>query len=204
MDISRHPLLEKGYETCLAIEAISASEQQSLASQKASDLLRETEKLISSLPPKIGQPWHGQGGIFVGTQRNPLTGETRHTIMHPDALPANPWGTYGEDVPGTDYWDGAANTAAMRASGHCEEIITALNALPQVDGHNDYVIASQAQQNLITANVRDMVEPVDHWTSTQYSAFSAWNQCCENGGQTINFKDDRLAARAVRSILVIE
>jgi len=156
------------------------------------------------IPPKVGQLWPGQGGIYTGVNRNPKTNQVHYTIMHPEAL-NSPWGKPGKKVANADcYWDGAANTAAMRASGYCEEIIAALDALSQLDGHNDYVIASQAQLNLITANVRDMVEPIAHWSSTQYSASYAWTQGCEGGTQYIISKDGRLAARAVRSILVIE
>lgn len=43
-----------------------------------------------------------------------------------------------------------------------------------------------------------------HWTSTQYDAYNAWDQDFSVGGQSVGNKDGKLAARAVRRILVIQ
>lgn len=159
---------------------------------------------MNNQTPRIGEIWPGQGGIFAGTLRNPETEEQYHIILHPEALPELPWGEYGKKVEGAaSYWDGAANTAAMRESGHCKKIITALDALAGVDGHKDYHIPAQAEQNLICCNLRDKVAQEWHWSSTQYSAYRAWYQFFEDGTQSIITKDDAFAVRAVRRILAI-
>lgn len=43
-----------------------------------------------------------------------------------------------------------------------------------------------------------------YWTSTQYSALSAWCQGFDDGYQGNNGKDDKLRARAVRRFLIIQ
>lgn len=160
---------------------------------------------MSTQPPvKIGEAWAGEGGIFAGTLRNPETKEIHHIIMHPQAAQACEWGTYGKKIDSANsYWHGAANTAAMRASEHCSEIINAIAALPSIDGHTDYYIPAQAELNILCCNLRDMVEPNWHWSSTQYSSGSAWSQGFEYGGQYIDSKGLQLAVRAVRRILAI-
>lgn len=155
--------------------------------------------------PKIGKFWDGQGGIYAGALRNPDNNEVRHIIMHPAAIEKSEWGSYGKKIEGANsYWDSEANTQAMRNSGENHPVIGTLDKLEKLDGHNDYQLASQAALNLLTCNLRDMLDPEWHWSSTQYSADNAWVQNCGDGTQDINYKDSKLAARAVRSILVIE
>lgn len=155
-------------------------------------------------PVKIGEAWPGQGGIFAGTLRSPKTGDIHHIIMHPKAAADSEWGKFGKQIDGAaDYWDGATNTAAMRASEKCTDIINAIAALPAIDGHTDYHLPAQAELNLLCCNLRDMLPPECHWSSTQYSANSAWNQGFEDGYQSIHYKDYTLAVRAVRRILAI-
>ena len=160
---------------------------------------------MSTQPPvKIGEAWPGEGGIFAGTLRNPETGEIHHIIMHPQATNECRWGTYGKKIEGAgSYWDGATNTTAMRTSEQCSEIINAVAALSSIDGRTDYHIPAQAELNILCCNLRDMVEPNWHWSSTQYSSDDACGQYFEDGAQYIRLKDDTLAVRAVRRILAI-
>ncbi|KAF1021862.1 MAG: hypothetical protein GAK30_01551 [Paracidovorax wautersii] len=71
--------------------------------------------MASAVPPAAGQPWRGQGGIYIGTM--PAHGDTPayHLIAaDPQATPPLTWGSQGEDEPGAkDHYDGAANTAAL-------------------------------------------------------------------------------------------
>lgn len=160
---------------------------------------------MSTQPPvKIGEAWPGEGGMFAGTLRNPETGEIHHIIMHPQATNECRWGTHGKKIEGAgSYWDGAANTTAMCTSEQCSEIINAVAALSSIDGHTDYHIPAQAELNILCCNLRDMVEPNWHWSSTQCSSGGAWCQGFEDGGQGIDGKGGRLAVRAVRRILAI-
>ena len=160
---------------------------------------------MSTQPPvKIGEAWPGEGGIFAGTLRNPETGEIHHIIMHPQATNECRWGTYGKKIEGAgSYWDGASNTTAMRTSEQCSEIINAVAALSSIDGHTDYHIPAQAELNILCCNLRDMVEPNWHWSSTQCSSYTAWYQYFDSGFQDVYYKGTQLAVRAVRRILAI-
>lgn len=149
-------------------------------------------------PPRIGQAEPALGDIYAGVIRNPKTGAQYRLFMHPQALPKCPWGELGEQIEGADcYWDGLANTRAMCASGKCPEIFAALDALPNAQ---HYYIPSQAEQALLGANLRDMLAPVWHWTSTQHSPEFACYQYCVDGEQSIDTKDTPLAVRAVRRL----
>lgn len=149
-------------------------------------------------PPRIGQAEPALGDIYAGVIRNPKTGAQYRLFMHPQALPKCPWGEPGEQIEGADcHWDGLANTRAMHASGKCPEIFAALDALPNAQY---YYIPSQAEQNLLTAYLRDMLAPQWHWTSTQFSAHDARNQHCDDGHQGIDGKYEKLAVRAVRRL----
>lgn len=163
---------------------------------------KQKPKII--IPRQIGELWIAQGGIYAGTLRNPKTNELRHQIMHPAALPKAAWGGYGKKVEGANcYWDGAANTAAMKSSGFEHPILAELEKL-NAGEFSDWVIPAQRQQNLLTCNLADHLEDCSHWTSTQFSAYDAWSQYCGYGTQIISHKGNELAARAVRSILVIQ
>lgn len=61
MDVSKHPLLTQCYDLCLAIEECGASPKLTAAVQKASDLMRDIEKLtdaIAGLTPTDSRPRH--------------------------------------------------------------------------------------------------------------------------------------------------
>lgn len=169
----------------------------------AGKLEKLAENIDANTPPRIGEMWLAQGGIYAGQMLYP-NGELRHQIMHPDAIRAE-WGGHGTEIEGAnDNYDGAANTRAMRNSGLDLPIITALEALTAGDHHNDYHLPSIREQNLLTINLPHLLDDEWHWTSTQYSADYAWIQDCGYGNQGIHDKGLKLAARAVRSLLVIE
>ena len=152
-------------------------------------------------PPRIGDYWQNEGGIFVGTINHHHAGQQWHLIM---AVPQNKlaWGEYGAEVEcAENYWDGAANTKAMLATDKCPAATWAASL--NIDGHSDFYLPAQRELNLICINANHLAEPVYHWSSTQYSTGYAWHQYFEYGSQYIFSKHDPLAVRAVRRILVI-
>lgn len=152
-------------------------------------------------PPRIGEYWHGQGGIFVGTINHQAAGQQWHLVL---AVAQNKfaWGSEYEEIAGADdYWDGAANTKAMLATDKCPAAVWA--AFLKADGHQDFYIPAQRELNLICINASHLAEKAWHWSSTQYSAYDAWLQNFEYGTQSIYYKDYTLAVRAVRRVLAI-
>ena len=152
-------------------------------------------------PPRVGDYWQNQGGIFVGTINHHNADQQWHLIM---AIPQDKlqWSDeYEEVADADDYWDGAANTQAMLATD--KSPVATWAASLNIDGHQDFYIPAQRELNLICINAHHLTEKVWHWSSTQYSSSHAWNQYFEGGNQSIGTKDYQLAVRAVRRILVI-
>ena len=154
--------------------------------------------------PRIGQPWPDQGGIYAGIMAGRDGQPDYHLILAPaEAGSFNDveWGPYGKSIDGADsYFDGVANTAAMATADI--DLAKRILAL-QIDGHADYHLPSQAEAHLLAANLKDQFEQDDwYWTSTQYSALSAWAQDFGNGYQDISTKVTTGRARAVRRLIL--
>jgi hypothetical protein len=154
--------------------------------------------------PLPGEYWDGNGGFYTGLLRNPANNQRWHVITHPNAVAPNAWGPYGKKISNCDsVHDGAANSQAMKNSGHSHPVLEAIYAMEQ-DGCTDFYLPAQRENNLICINLPDHCDPVYHWSSTQFDASSAWCQGFEYGYQDIDFKGNQRAARAVRRILIIE
>lgn len=152
----------------------------------------------TNTPPRIGDYWQNEGGIFVGTINHNNAGQQWHLIL---AVPQNKlaWGEYGEEIEGAeDYWDGAANTQAMLVTEKCPAATWAASL--SIDGHQDFYIPAQRELNLICINANHLAEKVWHWSSTQCSANTAWYQRFEYGYQDTSGKGIELQVRAVRRI----
>jgi hypothetical protein len=65
-------------------------------------------------------------------------------------------------------------------------------------------LPAQTSVEIFQKDGSESLDPVWHWSSTQYSARYAWYQDFEGGYQDIHFKNDELAVRAVRRELVIQ
>jgi hypothetical protein len=157
--------------------------------------------MAALVPPRIGEHWAGQGGVYVGIMRGRDGQPDYHLVA---AIGANEledvtWGEYGKKIEGCDsYHDGQANTAAMAAAG-CD-IAKRIQAL-DIEGNTGWQLPSQAEAHLLAANVKEVMHQDDYyWTSTQYSAGSAWCQGFGDGSQGIYDKDAELRAVAVRAI----
>lgn len=154
--------------------------------------------------PRIGQPWPDQGGIYAGIMAGRDGQPDYHLILAPAGqgdFKDVEWGPYGKSIDGAaSYFDGVANTAAMAAADL--ELAKRILAL-QIDSHADYHLPSQAEAHLLAANLKDQFEQDDwYWTSTQYSALSAWYQGFYHGSTDISFKDSTGRARAVRRLIL--
>jgi hypothetical protein len=157
--------------------------------------------MAALVPPRIGEHWAGQGGVYVGIMRG-RDGQADHHLVA--AIGANEledvtWGEYGKKIEGCgSYHDGKANTAAMAAAGY--DIAKRIQAL-DIEGNTDWHLPSQAEAHLLAANIREAMNQGDYyWTSTQYSADDAWYQTFGSGDQVIDNKDAELRAVAVRVI----
>lgn len=154
-------------------------------------------------PPRVGEYWQGQGGYYAGIMRDGdrqwhLISASHRTAFYSGAS----WGAMGlvcNDASSAR--DGMRNTYAILKADPSNRIASHFCAL-LIEGHKDFYWPSQCELNLLHANLPEHFEKTWHWSSTQYSARSAWYQNFEGGYQNVSSKYDKLAARAVRRILI--
>ena len=154
----------------------------------------QTENFIT---PNPGEYWHGQGGIYIGPALE--SNQLIHIVMATTAFKGT-WGNYGTTIEGEfSYSDGKHNTQLILAAEPENKLLLEITQ-HEADGHTDFYLPANFENNLIKANASQHVEKKWHWSSTQYSAYDAWCQDFEDGYQFIGSKRSTLAARAVRRV----
>jgi len=122
------------------------------------------------IPPRIGQPWPGQGGTYAGLVRGEAGQPDQHVILA-DAKPP---------------------TRLAWAAG----IKRAMTV--EADGHADFSMPTRDESALLYTNLRVQMDGGWHWTSTQCSQGSAFGQTFDNGYQDDTGKKCEARVRAVR------
>ncbi len=151
--------------------------------------------------PQLDQYWEGQGGIYAGMMPGENGQRPYHLIVSEESGDGLEWGGYGHRIEGVDSRiDGMANTKAILAADG-EHPAAEWAVKYTKDGHSDFYLPAQREQNLCFATIPDRFETDDwYWSSTQYSADSAWIQDFGDGGQDYALKGSTGRARAVRRI----
>lgn len=157
-----------------------------------------TPEIQDSEIPRIGQVWPNQGGVYAGIIRD---GESQwHLILADTATEKFEWGNYGSEISGQfSSRNGQQNTALILTAEPNNKAAQFVSAL-SVDEHNDFYWPADAENQLIRINLPEYVDPSWHWSSTQYSAHSAWVTYFEGGDQYVDYKDNSYAVRAVRRL----
>jgi len=125
----------------------------------------------TSQPPRIGQYWPGQGGIYGGMARG-LDGQDDYPLILAACAPEQEF-----------KWP-----AAME---HAKTI--------EADGHKDFNLPTRFEAALLYANLRDQFDTnYVYWTGTQYGEYRAFIQYFAYGLQTIDGKDCERRCRFVR------
>ncbi|PKM30204.1 MAG: DUF1566 domain-containing protein [Gammaproteobacteria bacterium HGW-Gammaproteobacteria-11] len=172
----------------------------------ATGLQVDQEQSFASLleeicPPRIGEKWRGQGGIYVGLVRGESGQPDYHLVVSESSAGQQDeiqWGSAGENEPdATNEWDGKANTEALANSEHSHPAAEWANGL-NIEGHQDWYLPARRELALCYANVPEQFEKKWHWSSTQSSPLGAWGQTFVDGRQNGAHKDYALRARAVR------
>lgn len=142
-----------------------------IAKMKAAPAAQQT----LATPPKIGQYWPGQGGIYAGLAAGRDGAPDYHLIVSDSVV---------KDVE----WE-AAKTWAGRLTA---------------DGHDDFALPSRKEQALLFANVAGLFDPEWYWSGEAYASNAgyAWCQTFGTGGQYCDPIDSELRARAVRRLTV--
>lgn len=152
-------------------------------------------------PPAPGQPWPGQGGIYICTLPAQFGLPARHLVVGTNEAEGLTWGPYGEEAAGaTSQTDGRANTAALTASGKGHPAAVWASQYTK-DGHADYYLPSRIELLMCYLHAPQVFKTSGwYWSSSRYSRNGAWCQDFEYGCSHAGFKDSEFRARPVRSI----
>ena len=165
-------------------------------------MTRTQNTVLAVAAPAVlpGEYWPGEGGIYLGIIRD--GNHHFHLFMATTAFEGK-WGEYGRVIEGEfSRVDGTHNTQLILAAEPENALCNAIKN-HEADGHRDFHLAAEFENNFICINGRNHVDKVVHWSSTQSSAGHAWVQDFEDGFQHIGDKANVRAARAVRRKLII-
>jgi hypothetical protein len=154
--------------------------------------------------PRLGSYWDGQGGVFAGTIRGRDGHPDYHLIVASGPggeVEDLAWGGYGKESGATSAWDGLANTRALFESEIDHPAAQWASALEN-EGLADWYLPAQAELAMAWVNVPDLFSKGWHWSSSQFSAGSAWYQYFTDGYQGYGDKDGEFRARAVRRLII--
>ncbi|UJW20817.1 MULTISPECIES: DUF1566 domain-containing protein [Pseudomonas] len=148
--------------------------------------------------PGIGQPWPGQGGINGGYV--PAIGDVpaHYLIFARQDVGEHEWGGRSKESKATSRHDGKANTDILIAEG-CHPAAEAARA-HQADGHADFDLPAASQ--LYQAWVHGLITEGAYWSSTQRSAYAAFDMLFVVGCQYYYDKGYYLRVRPVRRYFI--
>ncbi|WP_430317023.1 DUF1566 domain-containing protein [Pseudomonas sp. p1(2021b)] len=152
--------------------------------------------------PALGSYWPGQGGYNAGLVRGE-NGAPDYYLIVPvlaEQLSAK-WGGYGYEVEGaTSASDGLANTRALLADSN-EHPAAKLASEFTADGHSDFYLPARRELQVAEANVPELFEKAYHWSSSQFSALSAYTMAFEYGWLGYDVKSGERLVRPVRRFI---
>lgn len=152
-------------------------------------------------PPAPGQPWPGQGGIYICTLPAQFGLPARHLVVGTNESEDLAWGGYDSDATdATSQTDGHTNTAALLADSNDHPAAKWAAAYTE-DGHADYYLPSRIELLMCYLHAPQVFKTSGwYWSSSQSSRYGAWCQDFEYGHSSANGKDGEFRARPVRSI----
>ncbi|MBD9395172.1 DUF1566 domain-containing protein [Acidovorax sp. ACV01] len=180
------------------LAGLGASTQTNAAAPSAPTPVATTTALT---PPAPGQPWPGQGGIYICTLPAQFGLPARHLVLGTNEAENLQWGGYGEEATGaTSQTDGRANTAALVASATDHPAAQWAAAYTE-DGHADYYLPSRIELLMCYLHAPQVFKTSGwYWSSSQYARGNAWCQAFECGHSYAIIKGSEFRARPVRSI----
>lgn len=164
--------------------------------------LGSSAKQVSSATgvPAIGEYWPGEGGVNGGLFQG---GDRPYYLIVPtgeDAEADLEWGGYGQDLDGAKSpWDGQANTAYLVSSNREHDHPAAqFCANFERDGHRDFYLMSRREATFLETTAAGVFSNPWHWTSSQFSAYGAYDMDFEVGWLHNLGKDFERLVRPVR------
>jgi len=153
--------------------------------------------------PRLGQFSTEMHGIFIGVCPG-QDGQSDYALLAYDdertLFKDVQWGEFGKSIEhARSDWDGAGNTLAMAAAG--SQLAKNIEAL-EVDGIAGFYLPARHELRMIKLVAPQLITDDWHWSSTQFSALTAWCQSFDDGTQDLSGKHYELRARAVRRFLI--
>lgn len=174
-----------------------SSPDESVVLRLASLAIAAAPTVAASEVPAIGEYWPGEGGVNGGLFQG---GDKPYYLIIPvgaDAEKELQWGGYGEELDGANSsHDGLANTADLVGADDDYPAAQFCNAFER-EGHKDFYLMSRREATFLEATAPEAFSKRWHWTSTQYSANTAY--CLDFGGGWLD-NDGKLSERVVRPV----
>ena len=119
-------------------------------------------------PPAPGQPWPGQGGIYIGTLPAQFGLPARHLVVGTNEAEDLKWGPYDKEATGaTSQTDGRANTAALVAASD-NHPAAEWAAKYTEDGHADFYLPSRIELLMCYLHAPQVFKTSGwYWSSSQ-------------------------------------
>ena len=153
---------------------------------------------VPGATPALGEYWPGQGGINAGFVAACGDVPAHYLILGDKDLGEFKWGRYKEESAATSKWDGRANTDALIAAGGHPAAEAARACI--ADGHADFDLPAAAQ--LYQVWVHGLITEGAYWSSSQRSAYSAFDLYFDDGYQYNGGKGNELRVRPVRRFFI--
>lgn len=153
----------------------------------------------SSVPP-LGSYWPGEGGHYAGLVRGE-NGQPDYYLIVAGGAAAEfraEYGGYEHKTEGADSAsDGVANTKALLLDNE-EHPAARLARDYSADGHADFYLPARRELQVAEANTPELFSKGYHWSSTQCSAYRAYNLVFEGGWRHHDGKSNERLVRPVR------
>ena len=154
--------------------------------------------------PELGAVWPGQGGFNGGLVAARSDVPEHYLIIAAKDVGDHEWGGRGIEVKGLSKTDGYTNTQVL-IGNEDERKYPAADACAeyQADGHHDFYLPAAAELYHCWLNVPELfAKDTWYWSSTQRSAYYAFNLNFAGGNQSNLDKDNELRVRPVRRLFI--
>jgi hypothetical protein len=169
-------------------------------------IIRQSQTSIQ--PPRIGEFWEGQGGIYAGVMRGESGLLDYHLIVPTDVTASIKnimWAENDNFQLGVlSEVDGLANTLVLCASTSHHPAAQWAQTLA-IEGHHDFYLPARYELLLVHINLSKILRLHNcHWSSTLDAGNPgcAWAQDFNYGDQYTNHMSSKYQARAVRRVLI--
>lgn len=146
--------------------------------------------------PELGALWPGQGGYNGGLVAAHGDVPAHYLIIAAKDVGAHEWGGRDQESQATSKRDGFANTVILMEGDHpAAKAATGYSA----DGHDNFYLPAAAELYHCWLNVPELfAKDTLYWSSSQRSAYSAFNVLFDAGIQGSYGKFHELHVRPVR------